>query len=120
MGFMRLVIKKRPMFPNDGLRINIVFHVPGPIVQPDYTGIHATKLDKKTATVLIVAAVPDTLKFDMVSRYVADVLREGRQRAIEYAAKRSVLASPDHVSGLIDYLVDEIQAATDPHPDDWC
>ena len=76
-SYMRMVMRERGLFPNQGLRINIVFHVPGPISQPDYEGIHATKLDKKNDRVLVVAAVPGTLKFDEVSRYFAGVLRLG-------------------------------------------
>ncbi len=112
MGYMRTVIRERMAFPNDGLRINIVFHIPGPIFQPDYEGVHATKLDRKNNRVLIVAAVPATLKFDEVSRYFADVLREARQTAIEYAAKRRAAASADHVGGLIDHLLNQIASAT--------
>jgi hypothetical protein len=108
MGYMRLVIRERASFPNQGLRINIVFHVPGPIFQPDYVGVHATKLDRKTASVLIVAAVPDTLKFDEVSGYFRSILREARHKAIEYAAKRKVGVPADHVSGLIDHLLNPI------------
>lgn len=111
-SYMRMVMKERGLFPNEGLRINIVFHVPGPISQPDYEGIHATKFDKKNDRVLIVAAVPATLKFDEVSSYFADVLREARQMAIDYAGKRKVTASADRVSGLIDHLLNQISAAT--------
>jgi hypothetical protein len=112
MGYMRMVIREAATFPNEGLRINIVFHVPGPIIQPDYEGVHATKLARKSDSVLVVAAVPSTLKFEEVSRYFADVLREARRTAIEYAAKRKVGASADRVSGLIDHLLNQISAAT--------
>jgi hypothetical protein len=81
-----------------------------PISLPDYEGIHATKLDKKNDRVLVVAAVPGTLKFDEVSRYFAGVLREARKKAIDYAAKRKVPASADRVSGLIDHLLNQIEA----------
>jgi hypothetical protein len=30
-GFMRMVIRERTVYPNEGLRINIVFHLAGPI-----------------------------------------------------------------------------------------
>ncbi len=94
-SYMRMVMMERGLFPNEGLRINIVFHVPGPIPQPDYAGIRATKLDRKNNRVLIVAAVPGTLKFDEVSRYFADVLREARQKAADDAVKRTVPASAE-------------------------
>jgi len=112
MGYMRMVIRERAAFPNEGLRINIVFHVPGPIFQPDYEGVHATKLDRKNDRVLVVAAVPSSLKFDGVSDYFADVLRESRQKAIDYAAKRNLPVSADRVSGLIKHLLTQISTTT--------
>jgi hypothetical protein len=105
-----MVMRERTAFPNEGLRINIVFHVPGPIFQPDYEGVHATKLDRKNERVLVVAAVPSTLQFDEVSSYFANALREARQNAIDYAGKRKLMASADRVSGLIDRLLNQIEA----------
>ena len=110
MGYLRMVMRERAAFPNEGLRINIVFHVPGPIFQPDYEGVHATKLDRKNERVLVVAAVPATLRFDQVAGYFADVLREARQKAIDYAGKRKLAVSSDRVSGLIDHLLNQIVA----------
>src|ERR1700674_2102187 len=81
MGYGRMVMRERTALPNEGLQINIVFHVPGPIFQPDYEGVHATKLDRKNDRVLVVAAVPSTLRFDEVSGYFADVLRQSRDEA---------------------------------------
>lgn len=111
MGYMRMVIRERAAFQNEGLRINIVFHVPGPIFQPDYEGVHATKVDRKNYMVLVVAAVPSTLRFDEVSSYFAEVLREAQQKAIDYARKRKLTATADKVSGLIDHLLNQIEKA---------
>src|SRR5438132_14298958 len=89
MGYLRMVMREQAVFPNEGLRINIVFHVPGPIFQPDYKGVHATKLDRKNSRVLVAAAVPSTLQFDEVSGYFADVLRQARQKASTTPASES-------------------------------
>src|SRR5437660_12354001 len=110
MGYVRMVMRERAAFPNEGLRINIVFHVPGPIFQPDYEGVHATKLDRKNERVLVVAAAPSSLQFDEVSGYFANVLREARQNAIDYARKRKIAASADRLSGMIDHLLNQIVA----------
>ncbi len=109
MGYLRMVMRERAAFPNEGLRINIVFHVPGPLFQPDYEGVHATKLDRKNERVLVLAAVPSTLQFDEVASYFANVLREARQNAIDYARKRKIAVSTDRVSGLIDHLLNQIE-----------
>jgi hypothetical protein len=110
MSYMRVVIKERARFPNEGLRINIVFHVPGPLFQPDYEGVHATRIDRKNGRVLVVAAVPADLRFEEASAYFAHVLREARQKAIERAGKRKVAASSENVSSLIDHLLSGIEA----------
>ena len=111
MGYMRMVIKERGAFPNEGLRLNIVFHVPGPIFQPDYHGVHATRLDRKGDRVLVVAAVPPDLKFDEVSGYFVDVLRQARDEATHFLANRKVAIAADRLYGLIDHLISRIQAA---------
>jgi hypothetical protein len=105
-------MKERAAFPNEGMRLNIVFHVPGPISQPDYEGVHATKFDKKNNRVLVVAAVPATLRFDEVSRYFAGVLRQARDVMTSYLAKRKVTIPTDRLNGLIDHLLNQIEAAT--------
>jgi hypothetical protein len=94
------------------VRLNIVFHVPGPIFQPDYEGVHATKFDKKNNRVLVVAAVPATLRIDEVSRYFGNVLRQARDVMIAYLTKRKVTTPMDHLNGLIDHLLNEIETAT--------
>ena len=109
MGYMRMVIKERAAFPNEGLRLNIVFHVPGPIFQPDYEGVYATKFDRKGDSVLVVAAVPADLKFDEVPRYFVDVLRQARDEATRYLAKRKVKIAADRLYNLIDHLMSRIQ-----------
>ncbi|HEY2083782.1 MAG TPA: hypothetical protein VGI88_13450 [Verrucomicrobiae bacterium] len=47
-----------PNFPD----INIVFHVPGSIVKPDYSGIRTGKFSAKSKTLMIQVAVPESLK----------------------------------------------------------
>ena len=111
MGYMRLVIKERAAFQNEGLRLNIVFHVPGPIFQPDYQGVHVTRFDRKSDRVLVVAAVPPDLKFDEVSGYFVDVLRQARDEATHFLANRKVAIAADRLYGLIDHLISRIQAA---------
>jgi hypothetical protein len=108
-GFMRTVMKERSAFPNEGVRLNIVFHIPGPISQPDYEGIHATKFDKKNQRVLVVAAVPESLKFDEVSKYFVEVLRQARHEVTGYLAKRKVTTPTNQLDGLIDHLLNQIE-----------
>lgn len=41
--------------------INIVFHVPGSIVKPDYTGIRTGKFSAKLKKLMIQVSVPETM-----------------------------------------------------------
>jgi hypothetical protein len=109
-AFQRMVVREREGFPNDGLRVNIVFHVPGPMFQPDYEGVHASRLDRKNGHLLIVAAVPAELTYDQVSAYEAEVLRTAAREAREYVVKRKVPLKLDHVQALMDHLVAELEA----------
>src|SRR5579864_5905413 len=70
----RRVAELRDHHPNSGLKINIVFQVPGPISKPDYEGVHVRKFDRKRELLLVHAAVPVSLGFDDASEFVADVL----------------------------------------------
>ena len=109
---MRLVIRKPVAYPTEGLRMNIVFHVPGPMFKPDYEGVHATRFDKRSQHVLVVAAVPTHLVIDEVAGYVCSVLREARQSALEYLRERNVQVDSTQVSDLIDHLLVQLEAAT--------
>jgi hypothetical protein len=105
-----MVVREREGFPNEGLRVNIVFHVTGPMFQPDYDGVHATRLDRKNGHLLVVAAVPPELTYDQVSAYAAGVLRAATREAREYVAKRKLPLKLDHVETLMDHLVAELEA----------
>jgi hypothetical protein len=111
-GLMRMVMRERRLFPNEGLKMNIVLHIPGPISQPDYEGVHATRLDRRNQHLLVVAAVPSTLRPDEVSSYFAGLLVEARREAISYIGKRKVPIATEKVSALIDHLLNEIESAS--------
>ena len=107
---MRTVARERQRFANEGLTINVVFHIPGPMFQPDYAGVHATRLDRKNEHLLVVAAVPADLSSDQTSSYIADVLRAADRQARAYLHKRRISIKLDQVEGLIDHLVGLLEA----------
>jgi hypothetical protein len=42
--------------------LNIVFHVPGSLVKPDYVGVRTARFSKKQKMLMIQVAVPEELK----------------------------------------------------------
>jgi hypothetical protein len=109
--FQMLVVRERARFTNEGLRVNIVFDVPGPMFQPDYEGVLATRLDRKNDHLLVLAAVPPDLASEQVSRYVTGVLRSAVDAAREYLLKRKVPLKLENLEALVHHLVGELGAA---------
>ena len=110
MAFARVVIRERVAFVNEGLRLNIVFSLPGPMIQPDYEGVHAQRLRRQDGHLLVVAAVPGELKADQVPAYAAGVLKAALQEARQWMAKRRILYDLTSLQALIDDLVETLQA----------
>ena len=104
------VVELRKGYPQQGLMINVIFHVPGPIHQPDYEGVHARRLDRKSGELLVHAAVPPTLRFDGVPNYVAEVLSQVRQEARDYLKERRINLSTAAVDSLIGTVIEELRS----------
>jgi hypothetical protein len=104
-ALMRAVKERRGTYPNLGLRINIVFHVPGPLSKPDYEGVHARRLDRKKEYLLVHAAVPETVTFSDVPQYFVEVLQQTKSEALGYLQKRKIAVDTTQVMALIDDLV---------------
>lgn len=106
----RNVAALRTRFPNEGLKINIVFHVPGPLSQPDYSGVHVRRVNAKTQHMLVHAAVPDSLSSDDITQYVTRVLLETKNQARAYLQKRRPKISMNQVDSLINVLLRQLHA----------
>ena len=109
MEFMRLVARERDSFANDGLRANLVFNVPGPMFQPDFEGVHATRMDRKQNHLLVVAAVPAGMTADRIPSYVADVLRQTLREAHAYVARKRIPVSLGNLEQLAGKLINELE-----------
>jgi hypothetical protein len=107
----RTVVRERERFSDEGLRVNIVFHIPGPIFQPDYEGVHATRFDRKNNHFLVVAAVPADLTPEELPTYIAETLQATAREAREFVAKRKLAVTLEQVEKLIDYLVADLETA---------
>ena len=104
---MRWVRDNRGRYSNEGLRINIVFQVPGPISQPHFEGVFPARYARKTNHLLMNAAVPASLAPDQVREYFVQALKETKAAAMDYLKKRKVNVDTANVMAFIDELMSE-------------
>lgn len=101
---MRGVRDRREGYPNEGLRINIVFHLPGRFFQPDFEGVFPARYARKTNHLLVNAAVPATLTVDQVRAFFTQTLLQTKAAAVEYLRKRKITTETTSVMALMDAL----------------
>lgn len=107
-----MIIREQNKFPNDGTRINLVFHIPGKFFAPDYEGVHAVRYKPSEDHILIVAAVPADLTSDEAPGYFADALRDAIREADSYMTRKHRLA----MLGSAEKLVEHIAMELSPEP----
>jgi hypothetical protein len=107
MALMRGVRDRRHEYPNEGLRINIVFRLPGRFFQPDFEGVFPARYARKTNHLLVNAAVPATLTVDQVREFFRQTLWQTKAAAVEYLRKRKITAETTSVMAMIDALASE-------------
>ena len=111
--FQRRVIREREHLVNEGLRINVVFDIPGRFSSPDYDGVLATRLDRRNQHLLVLAAVPADLQDDQVDAYLVEVLWATLDQATAFLRKRRASIKVDHVAELITTLATDLEANAD-------
>lgn len=111
LALMRAVRDRCAQYPNEGLRINIVFQIPGHISKPDFEGVFPARYARKTNHLLVNAAVPESLQADQVREFFVQTLEETKSAALDYLRRRRIDVDTTHVMTMIDDLVQE-KAAT--------
>ena len=85
------------------LALNVVFHVPGEVISPDYTEMRTGKLSRIDRTLMVQVPVPD---IDVPKNAVGVILtwcREAIDLAEAFALRRKVIAEPlDVLRGIVD------------------
>ncbi len=107
MAVMRGVRDKRDNYGNQGLRINVVYKIPGPLARPDFQGVYLARYARKTHHLLINAAVPESLTFDHVPEFFSQSLKEIKLAVNEYLKKRKISVDTTDVISFIDDLIGE-------------
>lgn len=111
MALMRGVRDRARGYPNEGLRINIVFQVPGRFMSPDFEGVFPARFARKTNHLLVNAAVPASLTFEQVPQFFVDALSQTKAAATEYLRGRKLNVETKHVMAFIDDLASERTAS---------
>jgi hypothetical protein len=111
MALMRGIRERRGGYPNEGLRINIVFKVPGPFSSPDFEGVFPARYARKTSHLLVNAAVPASVTFDQVPGFFVQALLQTKAATLEYLRARKIGVDTTAVMALIDDLASERAAS---------
>jgi len=89
------------------LNLNVVFHVPGNILKPEFVGVRTGRFSKSRALLMVQVAVPEEVPPDPMA-YLKTAIDAAIDEAARWAVKRKV---PIDVSKLRFIL----ERATQPH-----
>lgn len=76
------------------LALNVVFHIPGEILAPDFSGLRTGKYSAREHKLMIQIAMPDTDPPDNAERVVTDLLMEAVEEAERFAQRKKLTTGP--------------------------
>ena len=88
------------------LGINVVFQIPGKMIQPDFTGVRTGSYSKQRAGLMVQVALPETPPVDPYL-YVRAQTLEAIDEAERWATRRGVPADTTPLRELIHRLADD-------------
>jgi hypothetical protein len=103
--FTRVVDREAEAFENSGLRINIVFWVPGPLESYTWEGVEATRLGRKTQLLVLNVVAPAGLRDATMGRFLAHVLDQAKEAALQRLERKRSHLETTEVTALIDHLI---------------
>ena len=71
------------------LNLNVVFHVPGNMLKPEFVGVRTGRFSKSRALLMVQVAVPEEVPPDPMS-YLKDAVHAAINEAARWAATRKV------------------------------
>jgi len=89
----RLRQESRPTSP---LRLNVVFHVPGPIARPDYEGVRTGSFSRKRLLLTVQVALPEQAPNDAYA-FLLKMLGEALTAAEEWAIRKGLSVELIHL-----------------------
>ncbi len=94
--------------PPVGLKVGLTFHVPGPIVSPDYQGVRTGRYVADDQLLVVQAAVPVPLQGEAARAYMAGVLRKTVDLAKASLKRRKLDLSLATVETVIAEMLEEM------------
>jgi hypothetical protein len=94
----------------EGLKVDLTFHVPGPIVSPDYEGVRTGRYVPAKELLVVQAAVPVPLNRERAQAFMADVLRRTAELATGYVERRKLGLSTAAVEKMITEMLEELHS----------
>lgn len=82
------------------LNLNVVFHVPGNMLKPEFDGVRTGRFSKARSLLMVQVAVPEEVPVDPAG-YLRSAIRAAIDEAAQWAARRKV---PIDVSKLYQVL----------------
>ncbi len=71
------------------LNLNVVFHVPGNMLKPEFAGVRTGRFSKSRALLMVQVAVPEEVPSDPMI-YLKNTIHAAIDEAAQWAAKRKV------------------------------
>src|SRR5690349_6433753 len=87
---MQLVGRQAEQESNEGLRLNIIFGVPGPVDKPPHQGVVPGRFYSKRDLLIVGAAVPDDLSPRDTTHYIRDTFEAALAVADERMRQKKV------------------------------
>ncbi len=72
------------------LSLNVVFHVPGNMLKPEFVGVRTGIFSKSKSLLMVQVAIPESAPSDPMA-YLKDSVRAAIDEAVRWAARRKVL-----------------------------
>jgi hypothetical protein len=85
------------------LRVNVVFQIPGEVVQVKFNGVRTGRYSPENQHLLVQAAVPEELPPDP-ELVLIDLLRRAVEEAIKFARKKGVAEDLPGLRGIVELL----------------
>ena len=96
----RRVIEERTDIDSP-LNVNVVFHVPGNVIKPDFTGARTARFSKKDALLMVQVALPEGVPSDPEG-YLKDAARAALDEAERWAESRRIDADLSQLRAILD------------------
>lgn len=83
------------------LNVNVVFHVPGNILKPDFSGVRTGSFSKQDALLMVQVALPEDAPADPVA-YLKNAARAALDEAERWAQSRRIASDLSELRAILD------------------